>query len=379
MTNVDWIALGVIGLGALSGLRRGLVATILSLAGLVVGAVIGSRIAPTLLPDKLSQYSTFVALGGSVIGAGVLYGVAGFAGSVVRGGLRIPGIRQLDSLGGAIAGAGMGAVLVWVVGAAALQIPHQPKIHGYATDSKIVKTLTDLVSPSDVLHRLEKLDPFPKLSGSPGAPVPEPDRGIVRATVVRAAAGSVVRVEGRACSLDISGTGWTAAPGVVVTAAHVVAGETATTVQRRGAGRKLKARVVVYDTNNDVAVLLVPGLIAKPLPLGDPTTGDPVAIVGFPGNGKLTLSPARVGKTATVLAQNAYGKGAALRLMTSLRGKAGHGYSGGPAIDASGHVQTTVFGQSATDGTVLGNPAAIVKSALARIGDTPVSTGDCAG
>lgn len=379
MTNVDWIALGVIGLGALSGLRRGLIATGLSLAGLVVGAMLGSRIAPTLLPDSVSQYSSLVALGGAVVGATLLYAVASFAGSIVRGGLRIPGIRSLDSIGGAVVGAGMGAVLVWVLGAAALQIPHQPKIHRYAVDSKIVKALTDAVSPSDVLHRLRKLDPLPKLSGSPGGPAEALDPGIVRATAVRAAQASVLRVEGRACGLDVSGSGWTVAPGVVVTAAHVVAGESRTTVQRGGAGRKLRARVMVYDTRNDVAVLLAPGLLAEPLPLADATDGDPVAILGFPRNGPYAITAARVGKTATVLAQDSYGSGMTLRLMTSLRGKVQHGNSGGPAVDAEGRVQSTIFGSSKTDGTALGVPADVVKAAVARIGAKPVSTGKCAG
>lgn len=379
MTNVDWIALGVIGLGALSGLRRGLIATGLSLAGLVVGAMLGSRIAPTLLPDSVSQYSSLVALGGAVVGATLLYAVASFAGSIVRGGLRIPGIRSLDSIGGAVVGAGMGAVLVWVLGAAALQIPHQPKIHRYAVDSKIVKALTDAVSPSDVLHRLRKLDPLPKLSGSPGGPADAPDPAIVRATAVRAAQASVLRVEGRACGLDVSGSGWTVAPGVVVTAAHVVAGESRTTVQRGGAGRKLRARVMVYDTRNDVAVLLAPGLLAKPLSLADATDGDPVAILGFPRNGPYAITAARVGKTATVLAQDSYGSGMTLRVMTSLRGKVQHGNSGGPAVDAHGRVQSTIFGASKADGTALGVPADVVKAAVARIGAKPVPTGKCAG
>ena len=379
MTHVDWIALGVIGLGALSGLRRGLVATALSLAGLVVGAIVGSRVAPTLLPDSFVQYSSLVAMGGALIGAALLHAVASFVGSILRGGLRIPGIRQLDSLGGAIAGAAMGVVLVWVLGAVALQIPHQPKIRAYATDSKIVSRLTEIVSPSSVLHRLAKLDPFPKLSGSPGAPVEAPDPSILRATAVRTAQASVVRVEGRACGLDVGGSGWTVAPGVVITAAHVVAGESSTTVQRGGAGRKLRARVMVYDTRNDVAVLLAPGLLAKPLALADATNGDAVAILGFPKNGRYTTVAARVGKTATVLAQNSYGKGMSLRLMTSLRGKVEHGSSGGPAVDAEGRVQSTVFGSSKTDGTTLGVPADVVKAALAQIGEKPVSTGDCAG
>lgn len=380
MTNVDWIALAVIGLGALSGLRRGLVATALSLAGLVVGAVIGSRIAPTFLPDhESSPYTSLVAVGGAVVGAALLHAVASFVGSIVRGGLRIPGIRQLDSLGGAVIGAVMGAGVVWVLGAAALQIPHQPKIRSYALDSKIVKALTDALPPADVLHRLQKLDPLPKLTGTPGAPKQAPDPAILRATAVRKAEASVVRVEGKACGLNVAGSGWTVGPGIVVTAAHVVAGERTTTVQRAGAGRRWRARVMVYDAKNDIAVLVAPGLLAKPLPLADPADGASVAIIGFPRNKGLKAVPARVGKTSTVLAQDVYGKGPELRIMTSVRGKVEHGNSGGPAVDVNGRVQSTIFGASKVDGQALGVPAVLVKAALARVGAKPVSTGACAG
>ena len=45
---------------------------------------------------------------------------------------------------------------------------------------------------------------------------------------------SVVRVLGTACGLGVEGSGWIAAPGLVVTNAHVVAGETDTTVTPAG-------------------------------------------------------------------------------------------------------------------------------------------------
>lgn len=380
MKTVDWIALAVIGLAALSGLRRGLVATALSLAGLVVGAILGSRIAPNLLPDHgSSPYASLVALGGAVIGAGVLHAVASFAGSIIRGGLRIPGIRQLDSLGGALAGALMGAALVWVLGAAALQIPRQPKIHDYATSSKIVSALVKAVPPSAILHRLYKLDPFPSLSGAPAPPAEPPDPAIVQVPAVRNARAGVVRVEGRSCGLNVAGSGWFIRPGVVVTAAHVVAGESKTTVQRGGVGRKWRARVVVYDTKNDIAILLAPGAPGRALPLGQTHEGDAVAILGFPKNGPFHEDPARVGKTATVLSQDSYGKGPTLRIVTALRASVQHGESGGPAVDSAGRVEATVFGVAKGTGTALGVPNNVVESALARIDSKPVSTGPCAG
>ena len=49
MTRVDWIALALIFVSALGGWRRGLLASALSLCGLVAGAYLGSRLAPHLL------------------------------------------------------------------------------------------------------------------------------------------------------------------------------------------------------------------------------------------------------------------------------------------------------------------------------------------
>ena len=46
---VDWIALGLVVVSALAGMRRGLVVTTLSFGGLVAGAYAGSRVAPHLL------------------------------------------------------------------------------------------------------------------------------------------------------------------------------------------------------------------------------------------------------------------------------------------------------------------------------------------
>jgi hypothetical protein len=45
------------------------------------------------------------------------------------------------------------------------------------------------------------------------------------------------------------------------------------------------AKVVVFDSQNDVAVLRVPGLLGQPLELADPARGTAVALVGYPENG----------------------------------------------------------------------------------------------
>ena len=154
-----------------------------------------------------------------------------------------------------------------------------------------------------------------------------------------------------------------------------MAGEEDTSVTTVG-GVSLRAIPVVFDPHDDIAVLQVPGLDARPLRLVDPKAGTAVAIVGYPLNGPLNASAGRIGTTATVLAQDAYGRGPTRRVITSLAGTVEHGNSGGPAVDGSGAVQSTVFAaRSAGDGGY-GVPASVVRRDLALAGG-PVSTTPC--
>src|SRR5436305_2015270 len=81
---------------------------------------------------------------------------------------------------------------------------------------------------------------------------------------------------------------------IVVTAAHVIAGETDTTIAPL-AGGVLRAEPIAFDARNDIALLRVPGLGAQPLRLVDPRPGTSVAIVGYPQNGPLDAVPGRIG------------------------------------------------------------------------------------
>lgn len=199
---------------------------------------------------------------------------------------------------------------------------------------------------------------------------------------MRAASRSVVRVLGTACGLAIEGSGWVAGPDEVVTNAHVVAGESDTTVELRGAPPQLAAEAIAFDPTNDIAVLRVPGLGAAPALklVSEPASGSAGAILGYPENGAFDVQPGRIGRTQTVLTDNAYGRGPVARLLTPLRGLVRPGNSGGPLVDVHGDVLTTVFA-----GTVGGGPAAgygVANGTVARIlagaGSTPISTGPCA-
>jgi S1-C subfamily serine protease len=130
------------------------------------------------------------------------------------------------------------------------------------------------------------------------------------------------------------------------------------------------ARAYAIDRRNDVAVLHVAGLRARPLALATPRAGVAVAILGFPENGPFDARAGRIGATADVLSDGH------LREVTALRGLVRHGNSGGPAVDANGAVQATVFAARIGSAGGYGVPAAPVRAAL-RLARAPVSTGKC--
>jgi len=193
------------------------------------------------------------------------------------------------------------------------------------------------------------------------------------------ASASVVRVVGTACGLAVSGSGWVASPRLVVTAAHVVAGQRDTTVEVAGVDEPLAARAVAFDPRNDLAVMrLDRPLGIRPLPLASSAPGEPVAILGYPNDGPLSASAGRIGRTTLVLADDAYGRGPVTRKVTSLRGRVRHGNSGGPAVNTRGEVETTVFAARIGSEGGFGVPSDVVRSALARVGRI-VSTRSCVG
>lgn len=160
MTNLDWVLGGFVVLTGLGGYKRGLIGTALSFAGLVIGAIVGARVAPHFLADgKHSQYTALVGLGGSLVGAMLGQVVASFVGKFVRGGLHLlPPLHLLDSLGGLVVGALWGLALVWVAGAVALQIHGHPKVRREVKHSEVLKKLNRIAPPKDLLRVRLSLD-----------------------------------------------------------------------------------------------------------------------------------------------------------------------------------------------------------------------------
>jgi S1-C subfamily serine protease len=365
VTGTDWVALGIVGLAACGGFVRGLAVTALSLGGLLVGAVLGARIAPQFFGGGAASWRTPLAgLVGAAVGAVLFQSIGSLAGGVVRGGLAVvPPLRIVDSVGGGLAGAVWGAAIVWVAGAAVVQLPWFPQVRRDVRRSEVMQRLNEIVPPRTVLRTLARIDPFPAISG-PHLPSEPPDPQVLARPGVGRAEASVLRITATACGLGVEGTGWVARPKLVVTAAHVVAGGDDITVGDE------RAEAWLVDRANDVAILRAESLEAPPLPVAAPEPGTPVAILGYPENGPFDARAGRIGATAGGLVDGH------LRTVTALSGLIRHGNSGGPAVDASGAVRTTVFAARRNASGGYGIPTATVEAALGRAHGR-VSTGDC--
>ena len=386
MTTLDWIILVVAVAAAMHGALRGFLAGSLALAGFLGGAWAGSRLGPMVLPDgETSPWSPLFALGGAVIVGGVLAVLLESIGLRAGRGMRATPLAAADALLGAFLGGAVALAFVWIAGAVALQTPGIRTLRVEVQRSEILQALNDTLPPSGpVLRALARFDPLPAIDGPSTAGLDRPDGAVLRRPGVRAAADGVVRILGSACGLGVEGSGWIAAPNVVVTNAHVVAGTEGDLVVRpRSGDASLPARALAFDPTQDIAVLAVPGLGGRVLPMiRDPQAGTRGAILGYPRNGPFDARAASIGATRSVISQDAYGQGPVQRQMTPVRGLLRPGNSGGPIVDARGNVLTTVFASSRDTRPRggYGVPNTVVERVLERAvagrGAT-VSTGPC--
>lgn len=378
MTILDWaIVAFTLALG-LWGYRQGLIVGTLTLLGFAAGAFIGSRIGPLLLNQgSSSPYAPLcAALGALLAGAAMAVTLESYALGLRTRLVRGKVLHRADGAGGAALVASVALGLVWVFGAVALHAPGTAQLRIDVQRSLILRSLNQVLPPSGpILNAIDRVDPAPSIIG-PSTPLSAPNPAIAADPDVEGDRESVVRVLGTACGLGVEGSGWVAGPGLIVTNAHVVAGENDTTVTTAG-GASLQATVVRYDPENDLALLRVEADL-PPLEIApDPRSGVAGAVLGYPENGPYAVSPARLGETRDTISEDAYGRGPIRRSIASLRGTVRSGNSGGPLVDSRGRVLGTVFAAT-TSGTPGGFavPDDVVEAALTAP-LAPVETGPC--
>src|SRR5215204_3191888 len=234
MATLDLIIALFVFLSVLRGARTGFLAGVFSLVGVVVGASVGSRIAPSLMPDNGNPiYGAGITLGSIVAFAVLGEVVARTIGGSLRNRLSSPTSEALDGLGGAVLGFALSLVLVWAVGIFALQSQPLAGLHPAVQNSRILQSLDERMPSGLLTQAVADLEPLPQIRG-PEPEVAAREGSILKDPDVRAASARTLRVTGIACGYGVEGSGWIAGQNLVVTNAHVVAGESATRVQVGG-------------------------------------------------------------------------------------------------------------------------------------------------
>ena len=379
MTVVDGILIAWVVLWALLGAVRGMTEQVLSLAGLAGGAIAGSRLAPLLLPDgSESEWLPLVALATAICGALLAQALLLRLAAPLRQRMVRQPLRGVDQGGGLLVGAAIGLALAWLAGAVALYQPgdRATAIREEVQRSSILSAALRVVPPDELLGALARIDPFP-LIPLPAAALPPPDESVLRDPVALRARGSVVQVRGRACGLVKQGSGWVADDGLVVTNAHVIAGQDDTRLIPP-AGPSVAAEPVYVDADNDVALLRADGLDLRALSLGDaPGAAESVVLLGYPNGGALVAEAATAAPPRTVFAQDAYGDDTQARSVVVTRGTLGPGSSGGPVVDREGEVVAMIFGGSSDGRSGAAIPPGPIRRGLASP-LRPVDAGPCA-
>lgn len=379
MTAIDILIIVFAAFFALVGFSRGFLIGALSLVGFAGGAYLGTRFGPQLLEEgNASPFAPLFGLLGALVGGVVLSaGAEGIAGAM-RSGIRSPAFAFFDGVLGSLLAIALALGLAWLVSVIVIQTPGAREYRKTVQRSTILQELNEILPSDRVLKALARFDPLPSITG-PDVDVAPPRGSTARDPDVEAAGRSVVRVLSNSCGLGVAGSGWVAGDGIVVTNAHVIAGSDNTHVEPNGSGDRLDATAIHFDPNNDIAVLRVPALDRPALRFArEVKATEPGAVLGFPLNGPFRIVPARVGATAPVLANNAYGTRRVRRTVTQFRADVQPGNSGGPIVDVAGRVSGTVFSKLVGSNGGFAVPNGVVRDAL---GDArgPVDTGPCVG
>lgn len=371
-----------------NGFRSGLIRSLSSIVGLVLGAVAAYLVVPYVggwvpAPEWRTAATVLTALVLVLLGLSLGRSVGHSIGRRAR---RSAALGPVDRI--------LGAAFTLVATALAVSML------AFTISSLGVPALSQAIASSGVIRTINQLTPDPVQSwlaqirsvavaeGLPliadvfDGPAPSIPDDTIDNPAVQAATQSVVRITGNAyaCGQNQSGSGFVVAPGRIITNAHVVSGVSDPVVEAPN-GQALQGTVVYFDPVVDLAVIAVDGLTASPLSLGGNLAPSAVGVAaGYPFGGPFVADPARVIALGPLLLQESSNSNLASRQVYTLASDIQQGESGGPLLSDSGAVVGVVFAKSANTpnvGFALAmdevNPVAAQAASL----HSAVSSGSC--
>jgi S1-C subfamily serine protease len=355
---IDIVIIIAVLIGVANGYRRGFWLSVFQYSGLVAGVVTGSALAQSIL-DALRLTGGMRPLAAVLVLVifGSLGSTLGFwIGEPIRRAILGRGFaRPPEKLAGGLFSLFTVLSVAWFMGLTFSQGP-SPDLGRLIQRSTVLRTV-DLVFPrppgflSGVKGILAGV-PFPQTFAGlePSLPTPLQPPASVNTPGVQSAADVVYRVEGRGCGGIVSGTAYPVGRGYLITNAHVVSGTTNTTLSQDATRvNGIRATVVLFDQERDVAILWAPQVTAAPLALGSGARGTQGAVIGYPGGGAETIGAAVIEQGTTAEGRDIFNDKLVDRVIWILAAEVRPGNSGGPLIDLQGHVLGLVFAASSTN------------------------------
>ncbi len=385
----DLLALLVLVLAILAGLRTGALPQIGGIGGAIGALAVTLGLTPRLLDltASLEPVPRALVVLGSILVAVIAGEALGSAlGRQIADHLGDGVLSGVDRAAGAAIGAAQAILIIWLAGGL-MAIGPFPRLAQTASGSIAVRTVDRfLPPPADAIGEMARAlddsglpDVFVGLEPVPLQPVETPDDPQAL-QIAGDAVDSTARVVTRACDTQVTGTAFLVAPGYLLTNAHVVAG--ASTIRVTTGDGVADATTVLFDPELDVALLWAPDAGGPVLHLAtqSPGRGTKAAALGYAGGGPLTVLPAGVAGSYAATGRDIYGDQRVTRDILELRAGIEPGDSGGPLVLKDGTVGGVVFAESRSDPTVgyALAPASVwqrIRSAVGRT--TGIDLGPC--
>jgi S1-C subfamily serine protease len=377
------------------GFRRGILRTILSIIGFVVGGAAGAIAAPSiqsLISNNAFGFKPTIGLTSIILGASLgmfLFGVLGSFLRVVL--LPLPFMKTIDSL----IGFGLAIVAVASISStlsSAAQVIPKKTVNNLFSQSQLISQI-DQYLPERFKDAAQKIQ-----NVITDSPLPEVFKSLVESRItptqletnvaipeiVTKSVASTVRIDGIAesCSAAMVGTGFIVSPERVITNAHVVAGVKEPVITLFNSQTQLGGRVIAIDRKKDIAIIFVPGLTGEKLTFIGPVTPNEIGfVVGYPNGGNLRTMPVSVTSEFESIGTDIDGNGETRREVIVFGGDVKPGNSGGPLLNDQGQVLGVVF---AADAENKNTGYALAPSEVAKlVSETSsvmqaIETGECA-
>lgn len=378
---------------AVTGYRQGFIVGVFSFVGFIGGGVIAALTAPDYIQSWVVDpgRQALVAIAVVFLSAALGQFLTSYLGTLVRNKVTWDSARVVDALGGAVI-SGLSVLLVaWFIGSTVANSA-LPIVTAQVKDSRILQAV-DRVMPESAhsgfstFRQIVDQSAFPQVFSGLGTgeltEVEPPDPDVLTTPELIESSQSVVKVLGTApsCQRRVEGTGFAYAEDRIITNAHVVAGVTDDLRVVTRDGHQISATLVLFDPEQDLAVLHVPDMELTPLEFtSEADQGEDAVVAGFPRNSGFTAVPARIRAQQMAQGPDFYHSTQVSREIYQVRAVVRPGNSGGPLLAPDGGVYGVVFAAATNEpetGYVLTADEVEENAQAGLETDSEVSAGNC--